>query len=106
MDGKFLNLEDLDLNLILQVNPFKGAYEFVSRNIDAPTLKAIQDTVVSRRSKVSQEEAMLMWPHIKDFKRQYGRDPNPLASNDYERRLGEVLAYIRRKKAEALGGQR
>lgn len=106
VDGKFLNLEDLDLNLILQVNPFKGAYEFVSRNIDAPTLKAIQDTVVARRSKVSQEEAMLMWPHIKDFKRQYGRDPNPLASNDYERRLGEVLAYIRRKKAEALGGQR
>lgn len=36
---RFMNLDDLDINLIMQSNLFMGAYEFISKVVDAPPLK-------------------------------------------------------------------
>ncbi len=104
--GKFINLDEFDINLILKVNPFQEAYDFISRNIDSTTLRTIQDKVVAKRSKVTEQEACLLWPHVKAFKRNYQREPNPHSQDDYEKRLAEVLAYVRNKKAQSLGAQR
>ena len=65
-------------------------------------LKTIQDQVTAHRSSVSEEEAVLLWPRIKDFKRQFGVEPSLNATDAYERRLAEVLAYVRNKKAQQM----
>lgn len=102
---RFMNLDDLDINLIMQSNPFMGAYEFISKVVDAPTLKRIQDIAVSARSHVTEEEALILWPSIKTFVAKHNREPDVHSSDDYERRLGEVLAYIRNRKAQKLAAE-
>lgn len=102
---RFMNLDDLDINLIMQTNPFMGAYEFISKVVDAPTLKRIQDIAVSARAHVTEEEALILWPSIKTFVAKHNREPDVHSSDDYERRLGEVLAYIRNRKAQKLAAE-
>lgn len=102
---RFMNLDDLDINLIMQTNPFMGAYEFISKVVDAPTLKRIQDIAVSSRAHVTEEEALILWPSIKTFVAKHNREPDVHSSDDYERRLGEVLAYIRNRKAQKLAAE-
>lgn len=102
---RFMNLDDLDINLIMQTNPFMGAYEFISKVVDAPTLKRIQDIAVSARALVTEEEALILWPSIKTFVAKHNREPDVHSSDDYERRLGEVLAYIRNRKAQKLAAE-
>lgn len=99
---KFINVSSLNIDLIESVNPFQGAYEILSKSVTAPMLKTIQDQVSAQRSNVSEEEAVLLWPRIKDFKRQFGVEPSLNASDAYEKRLAEVLAYVRNKKAQQI----
>lgn len=103
LDKKFINLDDLDIDLLLKVNPFAKIHDFIARNIDPDTLKIIQDTVINSRSHVTEQEAAILWPHIKKFKIEHGRAPSPNSSDDYEKRLGDVLAYVRYQKAKKLG---
>ncbi len=102
---KFINVDDLSIDLIDSVNPFQGAYEILSKSVDAPLLKTIQDQVTAKRSSVTEEEAVILWPKVKDFKRQYGKEPSIAASDSYEKRLAEVLAFIRNKKSERMRQQ-
>ncbi len=102
---KFINVDDLDINLILAINPFQDAHDFISRNLDEATFHAIQDQVVAKRAKVSEEEACLLWPALNKFIAEHKRVPNPNSVNDYEKRLAEVYAYLRQKKAQKLSQQ-
>ncbi len=38
MADRFINIDELNIDLIDEVNPFQRAYEIISRDIDAPTL--------------------------------------------------------------------
>lgn len=103
---KFLNVDDLNIDLIDSINPFQGAYEILSKSFDAPMLKTIQDRVSSSKSEVSEEEAIMLWPEVKKFTRDFGRKPSINSNDAYERRLAEILAFIRDLKAKRMqGGQ-
>lgn len=98
--NKFVNIEHLNVDLIRQVNPFQGAYEILSKAVTPSVLKTIQDTVVGMRSQMSEEEAVILWPRINEFRKDKGREPSVTASDPYERRLADALAYIKRKAQE------
>ncbi|WP_019025374.1 MULTISPECIES: DEAD/DEAH box helicase [unclassified Thioalkalivibrio] len=100
MGNKFVNIEDLDLDMIDQINPFRGAFEVLSKSVTASMLKTIQDVVRGRRIQMSEEEAVVLWPKIKAFKRAHDREPSMHASDPLEVRYAEALAYIRNKKRE------
>lgn len=97
---KFINIEHLNVDLIRQVNPFQGAYEILSKAVTASVLKTIQDTVVAMRSSMTEDEAVILWPRINEFIKDKGREPSPQSGDAIEKRLGEALAYIRRKAQE------
>lgn len=99
---RFINIEKLNIDLISQINPFQGAYEILSKSVNAPMLKTIQDMVTSNRSGVTKDEAVLLWPNVQEFYSTYSKAPSPQSNDPYERRLGEVLAFVRRMKAEAM----
>lgn len=99
---KFLNVDDLNIDLIDSINPFQGAYEILSKSFDAPMLKTIQDRVTSIKSKVSEEEAVMLWPEVKKFTRDFGRKPSISSNDAYERRLAEVLTFMRDLKAKRM----
>ncbi len=102
---KFVNIEKLNIDLIAKINPFQGAYEILSKTVNAPMLKTIQDLVVTNRSGVTEEEAVLLWPNVQSFVKDTGVKPSLTSNDPYERRLAEVLAFLMRKKAERLAAQ-
>lgn len=100
--GRFVNTDELNIDLIAEMNPFHEAYEIISKNMDAPTLKAIQTAVDSARSPMREEEALLLWNDVCQFTRAHGCPPSLTSTDAYERRLAEALAYVRMRKAEAM----
>lgn len=102
MVKKFINVRELDIDLIDTINPFREGFDVVSRALDTQLLQQIQSAMVAQRIHMTEEEALVLWPRIKRFTAQMGRPPNPHAADDLERRLAEAHAYIRTKKAERL----
>lgn len=100
MQNKFINVNELDLNLIDQVNPFQKAFEVLSKSVNSSVLRAVQDAILANRLLVTQEEAELSWPKIESFFKLHGRKPDPRSGDPIERRYGEVLIWLKRQKAE------
>lgn len=100
MGDKFINIENLDIDLIDAVNPFHGAYEILSKSVTATMLKTIQEAVRANQAQVSEEEAVMLWPRIKAFASEHKREPSLNASDAIEVRYAEALAYIRKMKQQ------
>ncbi|MGL5250061.1 MAG: DEAD/DEAH box helicase [Enterovibrio sp.] len=105
MGERFICIDNLDIDLIDAVNPFHGAYEILSKQVTAAMLKTIQQAVSATKSQVSEEEAVILWPKIKQFKQEHGREPSLNASDPIEVRYAEVLAFIRKKKQQQMAAQ-
>ena len=99
---KFINVDRLNVDLIREVNPFRDAYEVLSKNVDAPLLKAIQDYVQADRIQMTEDEAAMLWPRINEFVRNNNRMPDKDSDDPLEKRMAEALIYIRRQKAERM----
>jgi superfamily II DNA or RNA helicase len=106
MADKFINVKDLDIDLIDSVNPFQLAYEIMSKSVDADVLKRIHGAITARRIQMTEEEAVALWPRIKSFNETHGREPSLAAQNPMERRLAEALEWMRAKKRERMRAQR
>lgn len=102
---KLINVDTLDIDLIAAVNPFRDAYEILSKALDAPMLKSIQDHVAARQSPLTENDAIVLWPNVKKFTQEKGRPPSPDAIDSYERTLAEALAIVRNSKARQLARQ-
>lgn len=100
MAGKFINIDDLHIDLIDQINPFQAAFEILSKSVTAGVLKTIQEAIEATRIVMTSEEAVMLWPKIKDFTRVHGRPPSHQATDALEARMGEALIYIRNQRRQ------
>lgn len=103
--NRFVNIDDLSIDLIDSVNPFQRAYEVISKEFDKQTFKLIQETIAALRSSMTPERAAKLWPNIKKFKEEHGIEPRLNTDDPEEEELAQALAYIRdqRRKAESNG---
>jgi hypothetical protein len=99
MAGTFVNIDDLNIDLIDSINPFQKAFEILSKSVTTKTLKTIQDTIELTRIQMTEEEAIILWPKIKSFvKNGNGKEPNLESFDPLERRMAEALVYIRSQR--------
>lgn len=98
---KFINVDELDFNMIGSINPFQDAYIFVSKAVKPELLKLMQNQINAWREKMTLDAALELWPHINTFRIEHDRMPDPKSTNDFERRLGVAFEYILQKKREA-----
>lgn len=94
MAGKFVNIEDLNIDLIDTVNPFQKAFEVLSKSVTKQVLRLIQDAIDATRLEMSEEEALLLWPKINDFARRAGKPPDRHSSDPQEQRMAEALLLL------------
>jgi len=104
MAGQFVNIDDLHIDLIDTINPFQKAYEILSKSVTTKVLKVIQDAIESTRIQVSEDEAVIMWPKIKSFYATFQREPSLQSADGIERRMAEVLLYIKDQKRKQQNG--
>lgn len=106
MSDKFVNIEDIDINLIDKVNPFQRAFEVLSKSVTPQVLRIIQDTITATRIEITEEEALLLWPKIQQFAKVNRRQPDVRGDDPTEKRYAEALLFLRKKKREHDAQQR
>ena len=104
MADKFVNIDELSIDLIDQINPFQRAYEVISREIDAPTLRLIQDYMDGQKMEFSEEELLILYPQIKQFLNENGRYPDKSSNDTYEQRLAYALLQLSQMKLKMENG--
>ena len=95
---KFINIDELSIDLIDQINPFQKAFEILSKSVTTDVLKLIQESIQTTRIQMDFDEAKLLWPKVKLFVHENGREPDLNASDFTEKRLAECLIYIKQEK--------
>lgn len=100
MAGQFINIDDLSIDLIDSINPFQRAYEILSKDVNAPTLKVIQDCIAATRIQMTDEEAILLFPKVKAFVQEKGRQPNINALDPIEQRMAQALIFIQKLRQQ------
>lgn len=102
MADKFINIDDLHIDLIDQINPFQKAFEILSKSVTTDVLKLIQESIETTRIQMDFEEAKLLWPKVKIFVHENGREPELNALDFNEKRLAECLIFIRQEKRKRM----
>ncbi len=95
LSRRFVNLDELSIDLIDSINPFEHAYEILAKNLDEGILRTIHGAVVAGRLPMDEDEAALLWPGVEAFRNNRGREPNLNAQDPREQRLAHALAIGR-----------
>lgn len=104
MSGKFVNLDELNIDLIDSINPFQQAFEVISKSITPKVLKSIQECIAAFKVNMTDDEAIYLWPKINEFVKVTRRQPSLDALDPTERRLAEALVYLRQLKRNQKNG--
>ena len=100
MADKFVNIDDLHIDLIDQVNPFQKAFEILSKSVTTHVLKLIQESIESTRIEMTPEEAVMLYKKIPAFKSEHGRMPDINSRDINEKRMAESLIYLNKLRQE------
>jgi superfamily II DNA or RNA helicase len=105
MADSFVNIDDINIDLIDQINPFQKAFEILSKSVTASVFKAIQETIDATRIEMTEEEALVLWPKIKNWRARTGTEPSIQSFDPQEKRMAEAVIYLReqlrKRKANA-----
>ena len=104
--NRFVNIDQLSINLIDSINPFQRAYEVMSKSVDAPTLKIIQDTIAEQKLSLTLEQAIRIFNGpLKAYVAEHdGRLPGTDDPDPKVREMAAALQMIRNLKARKLAG--
>ncbi len=102
VDGvrKFINVRELDIDLIDRINPFEAAYSVLARNMDENVLRQVQASISAKRASIPIEEARELALRALAFKNERGRLPDITSADAWEKRMAEGVAALARYKAE------
>ena len=106
LSNRFVNIDKLSINLIDSINPFQRAYEVLSKSVDAPTLRIIQDTIAEQKFDLTVEQAIIIFKgplqsYIKEHNGKIPRldDPDPKV-----REMAAAYQMLRNLKARKMAG--
>ena len=105
MANSFVNIDDIHIDLIDQINPFQKAFEILSKAITSKTLKLIDDHIQSIKVEMTEEEALLLWPKIVEYRDRTGELPNLQSFDPKEKRMAEAIVFLRELKRKRQMGE-
>jgi hypothetical protein len=98
MAEKFININELSIDLIESISPFQRAYEIMSKSVTAEVLKTIHSAITAIKIPIQEDEALMLYPKIQEFTREKGHEPNLNSANPMEKRMAEVLSWLRAQR--------
>lgn len=104
--NRFINIDQLSINLIDTINPFQRAYEVISKSVDAKTLKLIQDTIAEQKYDMTLEQAIILFKGpLKEYVAEHdGKIPSMDDPDPRVRELAVAYAKIWNQKRRQLSG--
>lgn len=105
MANSFVNIDDIHIDLIDQVNPFQKAFEILSKAITSKTLRIIDEHIQAIKIEMTEEEALLLWPRIVEFRKSTGELPSLQSFEPREKRMAEAIVFLRELKRKRQMGE-
>jgi len=107
LDGvrKFVNVRDLDIDLIDRINPFDAAYAVLAKSMDEKSLRQVQATIAAKKVSIPEDEARELAKRALLFKNERGRLPVINSSDPWEKRMAEGVAALARYRAQVRAAQ-
>ena len=107
LDGvrKFVNVRDLDIDLIDRINPFDAAYAVLAKAMDAKSLHQVQASIAAKKVSISREDAVKLADRARTFKKERGRLPDINSADAWEKHMAEGMVAFARYKAQELAAK-
>ncbi len=107
IDGvrKFVNVRDLDIDLIDRINPFDAAYAVLAKAMDEKSLRQVQAAIAAKKVSIPEEEARDLSKRALQFKNERGRLPDINSADAWEKRMAEGVVAFARYRAQAKAAQ-
>lgn len=102
MAGSFVNIDDINIDLIDQVNPFQKAFEILSKSVTTQVFKLIDEHIQSTKIEMTEEEAIILWPKIQVWMKKTGEKPNLYSYDPKEKRMAEAILFLRELKRQKM----
>lgn len=102
IDGvrKFVNVRDIDIDLIDKINPFDAAYAILAKAMNESTLKQVQASIAAKRVAIPLEEARELAKRAVQFKIERGRAPDITSPDAWEKRMAEGVQALKRFRTQ------
>lgn len=106
VDGvrRFINVHDLDIDLIDRINPFGEAYAIIAKAMGTERFEQVAAAIAGKRVVLTIEDARDLAKRALKFKQDRGRLPSITSPEPWEKRMAEGIAFLARMKAEAARG--
>jgi hypothetical protein len=107
LDGvrKFVNVRELDIDLIDRINPFDAAYAVLAKAMDEKSLRQVQASIAAKKVSIPEAEARELANRALQFKQERGRLPDINSADAWEKRMAEGVAAFARYRAQARATQ-
>ncbi|MEA9977122.1 MULTISPECIES: DEAD/DEAH box helicase [unclassified Pseudomonas] len=107
LDGvrKFVNVRELDIDLIDRINPFDAAYAVLAKAMDKKSLRQVQASIAAKKLSIPEDEARQLARRALQFKNERGRLPDINSADSWEKRMAEGVAVLARYRAQAKAAQ-
>ncbi len=107
LDGvrKFVNVRELDIDLIDRINPFDAAYAVLAKAMDEKSLRQVQASIAAKKLSIPEDEARELARRALQFKNERGRLPDSNSADSWEKRMAEGVAVLARYRAQAKAAQ-
>ena len=107
LDGvrKFINVRDLDIDLIDRINPFEAAYAVLAIAMDEKSLRQVQASIAAKKVSIPRDEAVELAARARTFMKERGRLPDINSADAWEKRMAEGVAALARYRAQAKAAQ-
>ncbi len=102
VDGvrRFVNVRELDIDLIDRINPFETAYSILAKAMDEHLLRQVQSNIAAKRENLSHDEARELAMRALQFKNERGQLPALTSTDPWERRMAAGVAALARFRAQ------
>ncbi len=107
IDGvrKFMNVRDLDIDLIDRINPFDAAYAILAKSMNEKTLRQVQTSIAGKKANIPEDEALYLSNRAVKFLNERGRMPDLQSADAYEQRMAQGVAAYKRYVVQAKAKQ-
>lgn len=103
---KFINLNDLDINLIGEINPFERAYEVISKSLTEETLRTIHYVIEDNKGEhLTEQEAILLFKkYLPKWREEHPGKLKPEISdtNPTAHKIAMAIEYLKQLKRRKL----
>lgn len=95
-----LSVTELEMDLIDRINPFGEAYAILAKSMSEERLRQVAAVIAAKRVSLTLEEARDLAKRAVQFKQEKGRLPSLTATDPWEKRMAEGVAFLQRKVKE------